>query len=142
MKNCLQTALRIATLSTALLTAHSWAEVVVVVSAKCSTNKLTKEQVLNIFQGTAKTFPDGSLVMTTITGSGATRDEFLSKVVERTEPQMRTIWARLTFTGAGVGPRELKDSAQTKQLVGANPGVIGIMDKTDLDHSVKVVFAP
>lgn len=142
MKNHIQTAMRAFVLSTTLLTASSWAEVVVVVSSKSGITTLTKEQVLTIYQGKAKTFPDGSLVITSITGSGPVHDEFLSKILDRTESQMRATWARLTFTGTGVGPKELKDSAESKKLVSANPNVIGIMEKSEVDSTVKVVLAP
>lgn len=63
-------------------------------------------------------------------------------MLEKTDSQARATWSRLVFTGTGNAPKELKDAAETKQLVANNPNIVGVIDKASLDASVKVIFAP
>lgn len=129
-------------LACACITAASQAEVIVVAGAKSPVGTLTKEQVAQIYLGKVKSYPGGGAAVTAITGSGAIRDEFLSSVLEKTDSQARATWSRLVFTGTGNAPKELKDAAETKQLVANNPNIVGVIDKASLDASVKVIFAP
>lgn len=129
-------------LACACFAATSHAEVVVVAGAKSPVSTLTKEQVAQIYLGKVKAFPGGGAAVTSITGSGPVRDEFLASVLEKTDSQARATWSRLVFTGTGNAPKELKDVAETKQLVANNPNIIGVIDKASVDTTVKVVFAP
>ena len=63
-------------------------------------------------------------------------------MLDKTDAQARATWARLSFTGTGNAPKELKDAGETKQLVANNPNIIGVIDKASVDGSVKVIFAP
>ena len=129
-------------LACACIAANSQADVVVIAGATSSVGTLTKEQVAQIYLGKVKSYPGGGAAVTAITGNGPIRDEFLSSVLEKTDSQARATWSRLVFTGTGNAPKELKDAAETKQLVAANPNIVGVIDKASVDKSVKVIFAP
>lgn len=118
------------------------AEVVVVVGAKSPVNTLTKAQVSELYLGKAKDFPTGGAALTTMIAAGALKDEFLDKVLGKTDAQARSVWARLTFTGAGSAPKELGNSEEVKKLANSNPNVIGFIDKAAVDGQVKVIYAP
>jgi hypothetical protein len=45
-----------------------------------------------------------------------------------------------TFTGAVSAPREASSSAETKQLVAANPSAIGYIPQQEADNTVKVLL--
>ncbi len=125
-----------------LACAAAWADVVVVVSVHNPINRLTKEQVSDIYLGNSRMYPDGSKAIATIIGSGEAKNEFFTKVLDRSDSQVRAIWARLTFTGRGTTPRELKDSAEVKQAMAADPRVIGFIERSAVDSRVKIVYVP
>ena len=96
-----------------VLPAH--AEVVVVVGSKSTVSTLTKAQVTDIYLGRTKDFPNGGIALTTMISAGPAKEEFLEKVLGKTDSQARSVWARLTFTGIGTGPKELSDANELKK---------------------------
>lgn len=111
------------------------AEVVAIVSSK-STLVPTVEQVCQTFLGKIK-------VPTPITQveKNPTRDEFYSKACNKDPAQVRSIWAKLIFTGGGTPPKEVDNDKHMKEVVAADPQSVGYIDKKNLDASVKIVAA-
>jgi hypothetical protein len=46
----------------------------------------------------------------------------------------------MLFTGRGEPPLESGDNAAVKRMVAANPGLIGYIDRSAMDASVKVLL--
>jgi len=126
----------------ALLTAFqiAQAEHVIVVSAKSAVGNLTKDQVADIYLGNSKEFPGGGQALPLLLASGPVRTEFFDKVLGKNEAQAKAIWSRLVFSGKGSAPREVADSAEIIKLIAANPNCIGIIEKSAVNASVKVVL--
>jgi ABC-type phosphate transport system substrate-binding protein len=118
------------------------AENVIVVSAKSSVGSLSKEQVADLYLGNTKEFPGGGIALPLLPSSGATRSEFFDKVLGKNEAQAKAIWSRLVFSGKGSAPRDVADSAETVKLIAANPSCIGVIEKSAVNASVKVVYSP
>ena len=119
------------------------ADVVVIVSAKSPITALTKDQVSDLFLGKVATFPDGGqAVPIEQPDSVAALDEFHSKVTGKTNVQIKSHWSRMVFTGKGSPPKEVPNSSEVKKLVAANPNMIGYVEKSALDGSVKAVLSP
>lgn len=118
------------------------AEVVAVVSAKLPVARLSKDQVSDIFLGKAATFPGGGQAVPIEQDEGAQRDVFHSKVTGKDNTKLRAYWSRQIFSGTGNPPKEVPDAAEMKKLVAANPNMIGYLDKSVLDASLKVVLTP
>jgi hypothetical protein len=131
----LKPALQLAVLAAALCVAGARAEVVVIVSSK-STLAPSVEQVCQTFLGKIKT-----PVPITLNEKNATRDEFYSKSCNKDPAQVRSIWAKLIFTGSGTPPKEVENDKDMKKLVAADPLSIGYIDKKNLDASVKTISA-
>ncbi|MFC0350185.1 hypothetical protein [Undibacterium danionis] len=131
-----------AVIGLALLTAFqiAQAEHVIVVSAKSAVGNLTKDQVADIYLGNSKEFPGGGQALPLLLASGAVRTEFFDKVLGKNEAQAKAIWSRLVFSGKGSAPREVADSAEIIKLIAANPNCIGIIEKSAVNASVKVVL--
>jgi hypothetical protein len=66
--------------------------------------------------------------------------EFYRKVTGRDVAQVREIWARILFTGRGVPPKQVTDSAAVKAAVAANLKAVGYIEKSAVDPTVKVAF--
>ncbi len=64
--------------------------------------------------------------------------EFYKKVTGRDSAQIKAIWSRILFTGNGIPPKQLRDSAAVKKAVAANPRAVGYIEKSAVDASIKV----
>ncbi|WP_317202994.1 phosphate ABC transporter substrate-binding protein [Janthinobacterium sp.] len=117
------------------------AEVVVIVSAKCPTSSLSVDQAADIFLGKFLVFPGGAAAVPIDQNEGsALRDEFYRKSSGKAAPQMLAHWAKMIFTGRGQPPVESGDSAAVRRLVAENPNLIGYIDRSMVNGSVKVVL--
>lgn len=117
------------------------AEIVVVTSAKSSASSLTKEQTSDIFMGKSNTLPGGGAV-TPVDSDDANpmREEFYNKVVGKSAAQVRSYWAKLSFTGKGTPPKEVGGSAEIKKALAGDQKLIGYIEKSAVDTSVKVIY--
>lgn len=116
-------------------------ELVVIVSAKSTVGPLRADQVADIFLGQVGRFPDGAEAFALDQALGSPqRNEFYAKVASKTPALMKAHWAKMIFTGRGQPPREAPNSAAVRKLVADNPAVIGYIDKSALDASVKPVL--
>lgn len=125
----------------ALTVSASAGEIMVIVSASNQAVALRQDQVADIFLGQIGHFPDGTDVIALDQRIGsAIRDEFYLKVASKTPPLLKAYWTKMIFTGRAQPPRELPDSIAVRKLVAANPNLIGYIDRSALDSSVKAVL--
>lgn len=117
------------------------AELVVIVSAKNPMFALRADQVADIFLAQTGRFPGGDeAVALDLPVGSPLRDEFYSKVAARSPALMKAYWTKMVFTGRGQPPRELANSVAVRRLVAENPLMIGYIDRSALDASVKPVL--
>jgi ABC-type phosphate transport system substrate-binding protein len=102
---------------------------------------LTEEDVSRLFLGKAKSFPDGAQAVPINQNEGsAIRDKFNEAVCKKNASQYKAYWSQLVFTGKGTPPKDGGDDAAVKALISANPNMIGYVDASQVDASVKVVY--
>lgn len=124
-----------------LFAAHANADVAVIVNPKNPAASLTAEQVAALYLGNATTFPAGGPVaLADQPEKAGIRGDFYQKATGRSVAQIKATWARLTFTGKGTPPKELKTDADVKAFVAADPKAIGYVDSSAVDGSVKAVL--
>jgi ABC-type phosphate transport system substrate-binding protein len=117
------------------------ADVVAVVSAKSAVGTLSKTQISEIFLGKMSHLPNGAPVVLIDQPAGsAEREEFYTRIVGKSAAQVREIWAKITFTGRGLPPKEVANSLEVRRRVGQNPAAIGYIDSKFVDDSVRVVL--
>lgn len=117
------------------------ADVVVVVSAQNANYALDKSDVEQIFLGKKSSFPDGSKAVPIDQNEGsAARAEFNKEVLGKTDSQLKAYWSRLIFTGKGTPPKESGNDADVKALIAQNPNLVGYIDDSAVDETVKVVY--
>jgi ABC-type phosphate transport system substrate-binding protein len=125
----------------ALGATHAHAEIVVIVNPKNPAASMTASQVAALYLGNANTFPDGGAVaLSDQPESAGIRGDFYQKATGRSVSQVKATWARLTFTGKGAPPKELKTEADVKAFVASEPKAIGYVDASAVDGSVKAVL--
>jgi len=113
------------------------AQVVVVVGSNSFAAGMSKGQVADIFSGKSTALtpldqPEGSPL----------REEFYAKVTGKSAAQMKAYWSRMAFTGRGMPPKEGAGSDDIKKILSRNPAMIGYIEKSAVDGSVKTIFAP
>lgn len=124
----------------ALASSTAFAEISVIVSASNANTTLDQATVSKIFLGKSKRFPDGSqAVPVDQDEQSATREAFNTNVLGKSDSQLKSYWSRLIFTGKGTPPNQSGDDASVKSLVAKNPNIIGYIDSSAVDASVKVV---
>jgi ABC-type phosphate transport system substrate-binding protein len=125
----------------ALSAAAASAEIVVIVNPNNPASSLTNAQVAAMYLGNASAFPDGGkAALTDQTEAASIRGDFYQKATGRSASQAKAAWARITFTGKGTPPKELKSDADVKAFVANEPKAIGYVDSSVVDGSVKAVL--
>lgn len=117
------------------------ADLFVIVSARSAVVALRADQVADIFLGQVGRFPDGGEAVALDQAVGSPqRNEFYARVAAKSPALVKAYWTKMIFTGRGQPPREAPDSAAVRKLVADNPALIGYIDKSSLDASVKPVL--
>ena len=117
------------------------ADLVVIVSAKSQVLTLEPSQVADIFLGQKAYFPDGTEAIALDQSVGTPpRDVFYEKVTAKSPPLVKAYWSKMIFTGRGQPPKEISSSVAIRKLVAGDPSLIGYIDRTALDPSVRVVM--
>ena len=121
--------------------ANASAELVVIVSARNPLPALSPDQVAAIFLGQAGRFPGGGEVVALDQRLGSNeREQFYAQVTGKTPALLKAHWSKMVFTGRGQPPREADDSASVRRMAADNPSMIGYIDRSALDASVRPVL--
>ena len=129
-------------LTWASLTAGA-ADIVVVAGSGSGIGNLSKQQVSELFLGKASSLPGGGkAALIDQPEASPLRDAFYSKVTGKSASQAKSTWSKLAFTGKGTPPREGSSNDAIKKEVAGNRSMLGYIDKSAVDGSVKVVFEP
>ena len=124
-----------------LCTALCMAQVAVIVHPSAGFDALTEDDVARIFLGKSKSFPAGGTATPLNQSEGsAVREKFNESVCKKNASQYKAYWSQLVFTGKGTPPKDVGDDAAVKAQVAANPAMIGYINASAVDASVKVVF--
>lgn len=115
-------------------------DLVVVVASSNKAPKLSNEEVSAIFLGTSKSFANGERAVPIDQKAGTpVYAAFYQKATGKTESQVKAYWSRIMFTGKGQPPQEAGDGAAVKKLVAANPNMVGYIEASLVDASVRVI---
>jgi ABC-type phosphate transport system substrate-binding protein len=129
-----------AILFTLAAVSSSTAGVVIVVSVDSSVSSVSEDDVIKLFLGKKKELDGVKLVPTDQDVDSATRVEFYEKIVQKSETQLRSYWSRLIFTGKGQAPQVIGSDSDVKGMISSNPNMIGYIDESFVDSSIKVVY--
>lgn len=140
MKTMIKTlALCLVTLFTSMASLTAWSEVAVIVNPSVA-GDISESDIKRIFLGKKKSFPGGGEVIPIDQKEGSSaKVSFVTTALGKNEQQMKAYWAQRLFTGKGTPPKVVDTDAEVKKLVSENPAVIGYIDASAADGSVKVV---
>lgn len=127
--------------SSITLSALAYAEVAVIVHPSASVASMTDDEVSRLFLGKSNSFPGGGQAVPLNQDEGTpARDKFNEAVCKKNASQYKAYWSQLVFTGKGTPPKDSGKDAAVKALIAANPNMIGYVDSSVVDASVKVVY--
>ena len=117
-------------------------ELVVIVNADSGVEKLSRDEVINIFMGRYRKLPNGATAMPLdIDGESDERREFYRQLIGKSLPEVNAYWARLVFSGKTAAPADLATQRQVLERVARDPNAIGYVERKNLNRNVKVVYA-
>ena len=126
----------------AMLLTNAIADVVVVTGAKSSITTLSTLQASQLFLGKVTSVGGTQASPIDQTPGTSVRDEFYTKVANKTPAQLASIRSNLIFSGKGQPPLALASSAEVKRHLADNPNTIGYIEASAVDPGVKVLLAP
>lgn len=120
--------------------ATSSAGVAVIVSANSTATPTSESDVIKLFLGKKKHIGSTSLVPVDQNLDSASRAAFYSTIVKKSDAQLKSYWSRLIFTGKGQAPQVIGTDADVKRMIASNPNLVGYIDESAVDSSVKVLY--
>lgn len=122
--------------------ADALADVVVVVDAKSGVERLTQDEVINIFLGRHRKLPTGIAALPIDQPlSGGLRAEFYRKLTDKDLAEINAYWARLYFSGKTRPPLQAASVSEVVAHVAGTPGGVGYLERHQADARVKIVLS-
>jgi len=114
---------------------------VIIVNPASGVNRLTQDEVVNLFMGREKRLPSGLVALPVEpVGRRELRERFYERLVNLPLVQVKTYWARMYFSGLAQPPRQARDSEEVIEMVLANKGAVGFVERSKVDARVKSVL--
>jgi ABC-type phosphate transport system substrate-binding protein len=121
--------------------AISRADIAIIAHPAASLAGVDDGQVTRIYLGKSKTFPNGDPVKPADqTRNSPSRKEFIEKVLQKNESQLKSYWSKLIFTGKGNPPETVGDDKGMMAWVASHEDGLGYVDAALVDSSVKVLL--
>ena len=117
---------------------HAASDLVVITNIASGVEKLTHDEVVNIFMGRYRKLPSGMSAFPV--DENAQKATFYRVLVGKELPEVQSYWARLVFSGQGSPPRQMDSADEVLETVANNKGAIGYVDKKKVNARVKIVL--
>jgi ABC-type phosphate transport system substrate-binding protein len=115
--------------------------IVVIVNPQSGVDKLSKDEVIDIFLGRYRKLPGGRVALPIdVSEASSERSRFYQMLVKKSSSEMSSYWARLVFSGQTSPPFQVPDAKTAIELVQSSPNAIAYVDRASLSANVKVVF--
>lgn len=115
------------------------AEIAVVVNPDSGIERMSRDDVVNIYMGRYQGLPSGATAFPV--DLQPLKPDFYRSLVDRTMSEINSYWARLVFSGRASPPRQVPDATTVLEVVANNKGAIGYLPSAEVDRSrVRVVL--
>jgi ABC-type phosphate transport system substrate-binding protein len=115
--------------------------IVVVVNPQSGVDKLTRDEIIDIFLGRYRKLPSGKMALPIdVSEASPDRARFYQLLVKKSSSEMSSYWARLVFSGQTSPPFQVPDTKTALELVQSSPNAIAYVDRSAVTANVKVVF--
>jgi ABC-type phosphate transport system substrate-binding protein len=117
------------------------AGIVVIVNPQSGVEKLSKDEVIDIFLGRYRKLPSGRVALPIdVSENSRERARFYQLLVKKSPAEMSSYWARLVFSGQTSPPFQVQDARAALELVQSSPNAIAYVDRASVTPNVKVVL--
>lgn len=115
--------------------------IVVIVNPQSGVDKLTRDEIIDIFLGRYRKLPSGKMALPIdVSEANSARARFYQLLVKKSPSEMSSYWARLVFSGQTSPPFQVPDARTALELVQSSPNAIAYVDRAAVTANVKVVF--
>ncbi len=115
----------------------SQADVVVIGNTSINADSITPKQAKKLWLGKLKKLSGEKVTVVDQTEGSKVFEAFYSTVVKKKPSQLKAYWAKITFTGKGFPPKQLKDDAAIVKWVASTLGGLGYVDSSAVNSTVK-----
>ncbi len=116
-------------------------DIVVVVNQKNGVNKLSRDEVIDIYMGRNRLLSSGVTALPLdLPSTSAERESFYLRLTGKSLSEINAYWARLHFTGRASPPTLMRSQEAVMQMVTDNRSAVGYLDRSKTNSQVKTVF--
>lgn len=127
-----------------LVTAYSaavCADIVIIGNKSMPDNVIDAKTAKKLWLGKTKKVGDvGKVVILDQAKGSPIKDAFYKSVTNKSSAQAKAYWAKIVFTGKALPPKALSNDQEVIELVRSSSNVIGYVDSSSVDDSVKVLY--
>lgn len=127
----------------AMVSLPASAELVVIANPQNPVEQITRTDVINIFLGNSREFPNGlSAKPIDLPATVPEKGQFYRALVNKDLDQMAAYWSRLVFAGNTSPPVQVSSVNEALRLVASNRSAIAYVERKSADGArVKIIFA-
>lgn len=132
-------------LLTLLAASPAAADLVVVANARSGVERLSRDEVINIFLGRYRQLPSGIAALPIDQPANhPLKAQFYRKLVNKDLAEINAYWARLIFSGKTAPPHQATTTTGVVNWLANTQGAIGYMERDMVDPRLRIVmeFAP
>lgn len=125
----------------AALVSNAHAELVLVANPHSGIERLTQDEVINIYLGRYRRLASGVVaepIDQPVDVEARTR--FYRRLVNKSLAEINAYWARLVFSGKTRPPQVVESVDSMLRLVATQPGALAYVERAQADARVKIVF--
>ncbi len=124
-----------------LLAPHAAADLVVVANPKSGIERLSQDEVINIYLGRYRRLASGiTAEPVDLAGDVEQKARFYRRLVGKTQAEINAYWARLIFSGRTRPPQVAENVEAALDYVAARPGALAYVERAQVDKRVRIVF--
>ena len=117
------------------------AEMVVVTRAGSALSSLSEHDVKRLYLGETKTVNGVAVTILDRSRESEVYEQFYQKILNRSPAQMRSHWARLTFTGRASPPKSVGSAESVRALFATgDDNYVVYMDSGELSANMTVLY--
>ncbi len=116
-------------------------DVVVIVNQKIGVNKMTRDEVINVFLGRNRQLASGVTALPLdLPSSSVERERFYLQLTGKSMNEINAYWARLIFSGRASPPTQVRNQEEAMQMVIDNRSAVAYVARSKVSSSATIVY--
>lgn len=117
------------------------ADFYIVLHASNPQESMTKKEVVNLFMGRSRGFPNGGFALVfDLPRDDPNSADFYKALTGWSMSQVNSYWSRLMFSGQSMPPQPLPNEKAMIEILKRNPSGIGWLSKAPEDNSLRTIL--